>query len=434
MKRRLLVGTGAILASIALGAALEATRSDEPTGRAMGIPDLEPPDVVVMEPVEVKPHEGGHIVRLGPGAPIDIGRRVGLGLVVVDELDELDPAWVVRAEPEQPLRLFGVPNDPMLAYQWNLSTLGMDRAWGESRGDDVIVAVLDTGVETGPDGLSVLEGIDIYDDDDDPSDDGWHGTHVSGVVAQTTDNGRGTAAMAPGVKILPVRVMSHSGGTSSDLIEGIIWAVDNDADVINLSLGVSGPSAALADAIAYAEDEGVVVVAATGNDGLSNGVQYPAAYETVLAVGATTLNNDVAPYSNRGAVDLYAPGGRIDIDEDGDGLVDGILAEATESGAWQTLAAEGTSVAAPHVSGAAALLIANGADSPAEVRELLTSTGEDIGFEAPLVDPTAALEALDGGGATVEPEDAYSGSGGASFGSSREGDRSAFATEERGCY
>ncbi|HJN74674.1 MAG TPA: S8 family serine peptidase [Myxococcota bacterium] len=432
MKRRLLVGTGAVLGAIGLGAAIEATRGGDPTGRALGIPDLDPPEVVVVEPVEVSGSARGHIVRLVPGAPGGLGREVGLGLVVVEDLEELDPAWVAWAEEDQPLRLFGVPDDPMLPYQWNLSTLGLEQAWTQSRGDDVVVAVLDTGATAGPDGLPLLPGLDVADGDDDPSDDGWHGTHVSGVIAQTTNNGTGTAAVSPGVSILPVRVMSHSGGSSSDLVQGIVWAVDNGADVLNLSLGVSGPSTSLEEAIDYAENQGVVVVAATGNDGLSDGVQYPAAYETVLAVGATTLNNDVASYSNRGAVDLYAPGGDIDVDVDGDGLADGILAEADYEGRWQLLAAEGTSVAAPHVSGAAALLIANGASTPAEVRDLLISTGEDLGFEGPLVDPAAALAAI-GDNSTVEPEQSYSG-GGSTFGSSHPSDGSAFAEEGRGCY
>ena len=432
MKRRLLVGTGAVLAAIGLGAALEATRTGEPTGRALGIPDGERPSVLVVEPVEVDEGSTGHIVRLAPGAPVDAGKRIGLGLVRVEDLSALDPAWIARAEDDQPVRLFSLPNDPMLPYQWNLA--GMGQAWDASHGDRVVVAVLDTGVKTGPDGLSLLPGIDTADGDDDPTDDGWHGTHVSGVIAQTTDNGTGTAALAPGVEILPVRVMSHSGGRASDLIEGIVWAVDEGADVLNLSLGVSAPSAALEEAILYAEEQGVVVVAATGNDGLSNGVQYPAAYETVLAVGATTLNHDVAAYSNRGAVDLYAPGGRIDADEDGDGLADGILAEAAYEGEWQTLVAEGTSVAAPHVSGAAALLVSAGVEEPAEVRDLLISTGEDLGFEAPLVDPAAALAAV--GGEQGEPEDGFSGGGGGtSLGSSREGGGSAFAGGDgRGCY
>ena len=217
------------------------------------------------------------------------------------------------------------------------------------------------------------------------------------------------------------------------LAEGIRWAVDNGADIINLSLGLDQPSTPVQEACEYAWNEGVLVVAATGNDGLRS-VQYPAAYDNVIAVAAVDLNLNVTDYSNVGPkVDLVAPGGDLDADRDGDGLMDGVMQAAHFEGEWQYLLAEGTSVATPHVSGVAALVMANGITDPEQVRQRLLGSAEDLGSPGHdaetgwgLVNPVAALKDTS---ASVDEENQYVGS----WSNVPEGPTEPFGGTPRGC-
>jgi len=318
--------------------------------------------------------------------------------------------------------------------------------WDTSRGRGVVIAVLDTGVSAGPDGLALLlDGYDFVDGDPDPSDSGWHGTHVAGVIAQVTDNGEGVASVAPGAAILPVRVLAESGGTSVELAEGITWAVDQGADVLNLSLGSASESQLVSDALAYAEAQEVVVVAASGNDGQSDFVQFPASVGTVLGVGATLLDGAIAAYSNGGPeLDLVAPAGTIGADTDGDGLPDAVLQEAWIDGQWQYVVAEGTSLATPHVAGAAALLLGAADLSPAQVRDALTASAIDLGdagpdhtFGAGLLDPMAALSLVASPGSGTASDDDGSDDDGVSAGGGAgirptSGDSVSLGTDEGG--
>ena len=295
-------------------------------------------------------------------------------------------------------------DDPYYGYQWHLQQLGLESVWATTDGSGVVVAVLDTGVSAGSDGFaSLLPGNDLVDGDNDASDEHGHGTHVSGTIAQATDNGVGVAGVAPGASILPVRVLDASGsGYASRTAEGIRWATDNGAQVINMSLGAAAQSSLREAACDYAYEAGVVVVASSGNDSYTEFVSYPAANDAVIAVGATDLNRDIAYYSNQGEqMELSAPGGDATVDHNGDGLGDGVVQETfylPYNYPWGYYSFQGTSMAAPHVSGVAALLIANGLDSAEVVREALTSTAVDLGgpgrdtvYGYGLVDPAAAL-------------------------------------------
>jgi len=287
------------------------------------------------------------------------------------------------------------PNDPYYPYQWHLPKIQMPSAWDVSNGAGVTVAVVDTGVAyedfdlyaRAPDleGTTFVTGTDVVNDDDHPNDDNSHGTHTAGTIAQTTNNGMGVAGIAYGAKIMPVKVLDSDGsGTDAWVAEGIMWTVDHGAQVINLSLGGRYPSSILEDAVNYAYDAGVTVVAAAGNDNRS--VSYPAAYENCIAVGAVRYDETRSYYSNYGsALDLVAPGGDLTVDQNGDGFGDGILQQTfnpitkdyDDFGYWFF---EGTSMAAPHVSGVAALLMAHGiCTTPDEIRAVLEATAKDKG-------------------------------------------------------
>ncbi len=360
-------------------------------------PDLDDPSVDTPEIESGLPGVDEALARFAP----DAVRRLALGFEPIGpersglawtlEVQARDPAFaqelraqpgVLWVEPVLRTRISSVPNDPYFPYQWHLSTIGLTQAWDRTKGAGAVVAVIDTGVSQQIDGLNeLLPGYDFVHRDDDPSDEHWHGTHVAGTIAQVTDNGEGVSSVAPRAAILPVRVMNANGsGTSSDLAEGIVWAVDEGADVLNISLGFGGSSYAVQEACDYAEENGVLVVAATGNDGEDNGVQYPAKLDTVLAVGATDLNGDRTHYSNGGdELDMVAPGGDVDADLDGDGMPDGVMQAAPYEGEWIYMLASGTSMAAPHVSGVAALLVAQGIVEPRDLRDALTRSAEDLG-------------------------------------------------------
>jgi subtilisin family serine protease len=289
---------------------------------------------------------------------------------------------VVEVEPERMATASAwQPDDPYLSYQWHLADIGLPSAWSMATGAGVTVAVLDTGVTAGADGFDrLLPGIDLADGDSDPRDTDGHGTHVAGTIAQATDNGYGTAGVAPDASILPVRVLGSGGsGSMVDVADGIVWAVDQGADVINLSLGSGGSSRVLASAVDYAVSNGVLLVAASGNDGRTR-VDWPAAYEGVMAVGAVDARGSVTPYSNEGsALSLVAPGGDTTRDDNRDGYVDGVLQETLVNGRIGFNFLEGTSMATPHVAGTAALLIERVGPDAELVRELLLASADSDG-------------------------------------------------------
>ncbi len=307
------------------------------------------------------------------------------------------------------------PNDPYYFYQWHLDNaeydgINMESAWDiETGNSSVIVAVIDTGVayedyieeaipigrsgkftyityELAPDlsGKNFVAGYDFVNDDDHPNDDEGHGTHVTGTIAQSTNNTEGVAGVAFNTSIMPVKVLDSGGsGTYADIADGIYFAADNGAQIINMSLGGASGSITLEEAVAYAYREGVTIVCSSGNNGWSDTVLYPAAYDDYcIAVGATRYDEAVASYSNWGpSLDLTAPGGDS-LDQNNDGYIDGVLQQTFDNNPtdWGYWFYRGTSMAAPHVSGVAALLIANGvAITPDDVREALQSTAEDKG-------------------------------------------------------
>ena len=301
------------------------------------------------------------------------------------------------------------PNDPQYSAQWHFGMVGMEAAWDAvpSRGStSVTVAVLDSGIayeDYGDDyiiatdlvGVSFTDPKDYVNSDDHANDDYYHGTHVCGTVAQATNNSEGVAGMADGVSIMPVKVLNSYGFGDHDwFYDGVYWAVDQGADIINYSAGGSH-SATKQSAVQYAYDNGVLLIAAAGN-GNHNGLDYPARYPEAMAVGAVDVGKNRADYSNWGdEIDVVAPGGE-------GSSTDAILQQTfsyRSPKAMSYRSISGTSMATPHVSGLAALLMTQGTyTTRAQVKTRIESTCEDLGaagydttFGHGLIDAAAAL-------------------------------------------
>ena len=287
-----------------------------------------------------------------------------------------------------------VPNDPEYSKQWNFRNINVEKAWDETKGEGITVAVIDTGVSQVPDLklTKFVKGYDFVNNKDDASDDQGHGTHVAGTIAQSTNNGYGVAGIAYKAKIMPLKVLAASGGgTIADIAESIKFAADNGADVINMSLGGGGASNMMEEAIKYAHSKGVTIVAAAGNEN-SNSSSYPARYPDVISVSAIDAAGKKAPYSNFGAgVDISAPGGS----EAGKIIQNTVNPRTGES---VFIGFQGTSMAAPHVAGVAALVRSTGIDSPDEIRDILKQSSRKVQedhlnhFGAGNLDAGAAVE------------------------------------------
>jgi thermitase len=284
-----------------------------------------------------------------------------------------------------------IPNDTYYGNQWALAKIGAPAAWDITTGNsNVIIAIVDTGIDLRHPDLSCtgklwvnpgeipangldddgngqvddVQGWNFSDYNNAPDDDNGHGTHVAGIAAACSNNHTGVAGVAWGATLMPVKVLDSSGsGYYSDVADGVIYAVDNGAKIVNLSLGGPDDSSTLADAIQYAHQNGVLVVAAAGNT--YGAVLYPAAYPHVLAVAATDHFDERHPASSFGPeLDIAAPGVSI--------------YSTFLDGGYETLT--GTSMAAPHVSGLAALLWSFASSlSVAQVESTIESTADDLG-------------------------------------------------------
>ena len=300
-------------------------------------------------------------------------------------------------------RAFDVPNDPQYNKQWNFRAINVEQAWDETKGEGVTVAVIDTGVSKVPDLklTKFVKGYDFVNNKSDASDDNGHGTHVAGTIAQSTNNGYGVPGIAYEASIMPLKVLSGSGGgTIADIAEAIKFAADNDADIINMSLGGGGDSNMMKEAIEYAHSKGVTIVAAAGNEG-RNAASYPARYPDVISVAATDASGDKTSYSNFGAgVDIAAPGG-TGMDTPGSiwqNTINPNLGDSPDGAASKFAGFQGTSMAAPHVAGVAALIRSTGVDTPEEILDILKQSSRKVSedhlnhFGAGHLDANAAVQ------------------------------------------
>lgn len=371
-------------------------------------------------------------------------RAVGLG-----EAETLALAQTLAARPDirhaapnyryYPLAL---PNDEGYSFQWHYPAINLPQAWDLTQGAaNTVVAVIDTGIINHPE-LSgrLLPGYDFISDsansadgdgrDNDPTDTGpeqstgYHGTHVAGTIAANTDNGSGVAGVDWNAKILPVRVLGVNGGSSADIIEGILWAAGlhptqanpHPADVLNLSLGGTAPCNAIEqEAFDDVIAAGKIVVVAAGNENQDAGFVAPGNCANVITVGATDFAGARAPYSNFGTnIEVMGPGGDTSADLNQDGYQDGVLSLGFDDNSQTYFFPfqQGTSMATPHVAGVASLMKAvKPSITQNEVLSALTSTaralngaacsgtgqtalsGSDCG--AGLIDAFAALQAID---------------------------------------
>ena len=264
-----------------------------------------------------------------------------------------------------------IPNDILYQdYQWNLPIINTNQAWRLTRGrQNVTIAVIDTGVDLDHPEFEgkLVDGINLLELSLSPMDDDGHGTHVAGIISANTNNKEGIAGISWYNKIMPVKVLDQSGaGTLFDVAEGIIWATDHGAKVINMSLGNYAESKYLHDAVKYAYAKDVVLIAATGNDNTDE-LGYPAAYKEVIAVSATDPYQERAGFSNFGTyVDVVAPGVNI----------------PSTYPDRQYAALSGTSMAAPHVSGLAGLIRSlNPKLSNEDVYNMIKNSVTDLGVQ-----------------------------------------------------
>ena len=298
--------------------------------------------------------------------------RIPAEIAVATFLDaQRDNPALQRIEPNPYIRVFQapqLPNDPYFEAQWGLRRIGVPEAWQVTTGrPEVVIAVIDTGVDfTHPDlQTQLVPGLNVLVPDTPPQDEHGHGTAMAGIIGAAMNNGVGIAGVCPGCRILPIRALDSSGvGTYADVMEGLIYAADHGARVVNLSVGGSVYSEALRDAVDYVRLAGAVVVAAAGNSATDAPV-YPAAYPGVLGVAAVDRDDTVWPFSNRGPhVSLAAPGVSI----------------KTTGLRGDYVTVTGTSPATAHASGAAALVASvQPTAQGSQIEDALLRSAEDAG-------------------------------------------------------
>ncbi|HBN07188.1 MAG TPA: hypothetical protein DD435_00595 [Cyanobacteria bacterium UBA8530] len=283
---------------------------------------------------------------------------------------------VASAEADRFVKLDDVTvNDPQRAKQYALDKVMANQAWEKNQGEEIKIAIVDSGVDmTHPDlAEKLLTGVNTVEERNPPKDDVGHGTHVAGIAAAIANNGVGIAGMAPKAKIIPVKVLGASSGSAASIAAGIIWAADQGADVMNMSLGMYETSEVVEKAVRYAIDEkNVVIVATMGNDNIER-KRYPAAYPGVIAVGSTDAKDLKSTFSNFGDwIAVSAPGTAI--------LSTFPTYPVSISGTQGYTSLSGTSMAAPLVAGLAALIRGQkkGA-TPAQVKKILQDSADDLG-------------------------------------------------------
>lgn len=336
----------------------------------------------------------------------DFGRRYNTVIATVseDRMPELlakldsDPR-VESCDPNYVFRLTRMPsdageefpNDPRYAEQWHMKMIEAQQAWPLSTGRDVVTAVIDTGVGYRDfedfhrledlDQTGFVQGYDFVNKRVEAVDDQCHGSHVAGTIAQSTNNGKGVVGVAFGTKIMPVKVLSRSGsGSLADVADGIRFSADHGATVINMSLGGPFPSMSLEDAVNHAYRKGTIVVCAAGNSNTPR-KEFPAGFDRAVSVSSVARDGSRAFYSNHGdSISFAAPGG----DTRRFGPEGGVLQNTIAPGNHKTSGYyffQGTSMAAPHAAGVAALVASTGVTNPQTIEWVLQKSATPVEAE-----------------------------------------------------
>lgn len=323
-----------------------------PTGSAAALADMDGVTVLSTPGADELAKLGAYVVKVDGNGTIDAILAAGAEYV------EPNATFTSQGGDGESQAAGAQSDDPLMSDQWFHATVGTARAWLLSQGQGVRVAVVDSGVGPHPD-LAVVGGKDFTGGDGQWTDHYGHGTHVAGLCCARADNDLGGSGIAPRADVLSVRVlMSNGQGSLDGIAAGIVWSADQGAKVINLSLGGPSGTRSLQEALVYASGRGALVVCAAGNDGSTRPL-YPAAFDDCLSVGSSDRADRTSGFSNRAAsIDISAPG-------------ESILSSCLGGGYCLM---DGTSMAAPLVSGAAALVFASGVSGPSAVSWRLRST------------------------------------------------------------
>jgi len=390
--------TSTLLALLLLaGTALPAAARDPLAGEAKAAPAATGQGEVIPGEVVVQLRAGSRIDGLRSRGLDVIGERAvaesGLPVVVStagrpvgDVVAELrDDPSVAAVEPNYVVELAETVdaaavavNDPMTGDQYSLDQMRVRNAWGITTGASNVVAVLDTGVKTNhPDFIGrLVAGYDFVNNDTNASDDNGHGTWVTGIIVARANDGYGIAGISWSDRVMPVKIMNGSGsGSTADLMDGIRWAADHGADVINMSVGGFPYSQLVQDAVNYAWGKGVVLVGAAGNNRREE-TYYPASFDNVVSVSATQVNDEFSNWSSWGPkVDVSAPGSSVR-------TTNCYTCTYADHDSWGTHTyISGTSFATPNVAGVVALIRAKFPTyTPAQVVSRLLNTTDDLGY------------------------------------------------------
>ena len=272
------------------------------------------------------------------------------------------------AEANYIYHIMAEPNDPYFPQLWGMSKIEAPTAWDIATGSEsIIVAVIDTGINYNHEDFDpglIIKGPNYAYGGSDPMDNNGHGTHVAGTIGAIGNNSIGVVGVNWRVKIMAIKALNGGSGSLTAIASGVKYAADNGARVINMSLGGPTTNKTLGEAINYASEKGVVIIAAAGNCRPTCAVSYPARYPEVIAVAATDSSDRRAAFSSYGnTIEIAAPGVSIG---------------STYGSGYDSLS--GTSMACPHVAGLAGLILANNPSLTADqVRQILTSTADDLG-------------------------------------------------------
>ncbi len=379
-RRTFLKTTGAVGAAAALGGVTAATPGRQPgpkedevlVGVSAGAGDIEQKVAqYTMGNAEVV-HKNENLRYVAVRVPGNETARENF----INAIEKRD--GIKYAEKNETLSTQMTPNDPQFGSQYAPQQVESDTAWDTAGtgSSDVTIAVVDQGAMYDHPDLAANyksnPGYDFVDSDSDPYPDSmqeeYHGTHVSGCASAVIDNGTGVAGQSNS-SLINARTLSEGGsGSTSDIADGVEWAADQGADIINMSLGGGGYNQTMKDAVTYANNQGALLICAAGNNG-SSSVSYPAAYSECMAISAVDDSENLASFSQYGDVDLAAPGVNV-------------LSTTTDTrGSYEELS--GTSMATPVTSGVAGLTLAQWPSlTNNELRTHLKDTAKDIGLSS----------------------------------------------------